>query len=279
MKLWIIYSKVVFNNINNAISWLEDEGNIAGFHTEIIFAEDLYIGTNNKYEIYNKNSKVDFPDVALIRTYDINLIKHLELAGVKTFNNSRALRNCLNKLTTHQLLLKHNIPSIHTIYSEYNMDYHFLVDKLTIPFIIKDTHGKKGEQVFLVHNKEEYKEAIKLCPNPLFQEYISKSKGRDVRVHVIGNKVVAAVLRYNDDSFKSNFSNGGKVKLYTPDDKLKAIAIRATKALGLDFSGVDILLDDYKVCEVNGVPGFRTVGLTSDISIPREMMNYIKENI
>ncbi len=279
MKLWIIYSKVVFNNINNAISWLEDEGNLAGFDTEIVFAEDLYISCHKTYEIYNKNKRVDFPDIALTRTYDEVLIRHLELAGVKTFNNSKALTNCLNKITTHQLLLKYDIPSIHTIYSEYQMDYNVLVNELHLPFILKDIYGKKGEQVFLIHNKEEYDLAIKKCIKPLFQEYIDKSKGRDVRVHVIGNKVVASVLRYNEESFKSNYSAGGSVKLYTPDDQLKDIAIRATKALGLDFSGVDILLDEYKVCEVNGVPGFRTIGLTSDISIPREMMNYIKESI
>ena len=99
MKLWIIYSKQVLSpNKNNALSWMLDEANALDFDAEIVFTDDLLLETDHDtFKIYHKNVLRDFPDVALIRCYDIAMIKHLELAGVKTFNNSCALNHCLDK--------------------------------------------------------------------------------------------------------------------------------------------------------------------------------------
>lgn len=280
MKLWIIYSKVVLNpNKNNAISWMLDEAKACDFDAEVLFAEDLLIDSTHK--LYNNGQEKKLPDVVLTRCYDIHLLKHFELAGIPVFNSSSSMNNCLNKWTTHQLLSTHHIPTPHTIYGEHETDFDTIANILECPFIVKDIYGARGEQVFLIHDKETFEKALKQCKKPLFQAYISSSYGRDIRVHVIGGRVVTSVLRTSSTNFKSNFSQGGQATAYTPDETVKMLAINSTKILGLDFSGVDILFTPtgYTVCEVNGVPGFRTIGLTSKFNIPQAMMKHIRSSI
>lgn len=50
--------------------------------------------------------------------------------------------------------------------------------------------------------------------------------------------------------------------LREPNDEIIELAIKATKVLGLDIGGVDIIYDrkkeEYIVLEVNGIPAFAT---------------------
>ncbi|WP_240838568.1 RimK family alpha-L-glutamate ligase [Acidaminobacter sp. JC074] len=279
MKLWIIYSKVVLNpNKNNAISWMVDEANACGFDAEVLFAEDIIIEASDKLNIYYKGELQDYPDLVLTRCYDLHLLKQLELAGLPVFNSSQAMRNCHDKWTTHQELSKHGIPSPRTLFSEHPVTFEDIEKILKLPFIIKDIYGAKGEHVYLINDEKEFYQAVDECDHPIFQEYIKASFGKDIRVHVIGDEAVTSVLRKSHSGFKSNFSQGGYAENYEPDEIVKKLAIDSTKALGLDFSGVDILFTEngYTVCEVNGVPGFRTVGLTSKFNIPYAMMDYLR---
>lgn len=282
MKLWIIYSKVVLNPLrNNAVSWMLDEAVALGFDAQIIYCEDLMMGTSKDLTIYHKGEITNLPDVAFLRTYDISMIEHLERMGIQTFNTSKALNACLDKWHTHQILTNQNIPSPKTLFSLHAVSYVDIKKQLSLPFIIKDNKGARGEQVYLIHNEDEFDQATNQCQDALFQEYINTSYGKDIRVHVIGDRVVATVLRVSESDFKSNYSQGGQALPYELDDIGKQLAIKSTHALGLHFSGVDLLFTEhgYTVCEVNGVPGFRTVGLTSETNLPHEMLRYIKENI
>lgn len=282
MNLWIIYSKVVLNpNKTNAMSWMLDEAKALGFNAQIIFCEDLMMRTSDTLTILHKGQVMPLPDAAFLRCYDISMIEHLERMGIKTFNHSSALNVCLDKWHTHQILANHHIPSPNTLFSLHPTDYEDVKKHLGSPFIVKDIKGARGEQVYLVNNISEFDAAIDHCDTVLFQEYIQTSFGKDIRVHVIGDQVVATVLRVSQSDFKSNYSQGGQALPYELDEVGKTLAIKSTQALGLDFSGVDLLFTDqgYTVCEVNGVPGFRTVGLTSEVSLPYEMLRYIKEQL
>lgn len=281
MTLWIIYSKIVLSSSkSNAIQWMLDEAERFNFQALIIFAEDLSIATiNSKLVVFHKGNLISLPNIAFLRCYDISLIKQLEKLNVKTFNSAKSLENCLNKWTTHQILTSKNIPTPNTLFSNHKIRYSELINIFGSKFIIKDLKGAKGINVFLITNEYEYNEAISLSKDPIYQEYIDTSFGKDIRVHVIGDKVVACVLRKSKDGFKSNFSLGGSASIYEPDEEIIKISIESAQALGLDFAGVDILFtkNGYTVCEVNGVPGFRTIGLTSRISIPRKMFKHINK--
>lgn len=168
-------------------------------------------------------------------------------------------------------------------------------------FILKQCYGSKGENVYLVGSQKEFDDAVAQCKATerqrldlmgkdselgidaeeikagcrlIYQEYISFSRGRDIRVWVFAGKVIGNILRYNDNSFKSNFAQGGSFKDIELPAEAAKIASSAALALGLDFAGVDLLFDrddKFRVCEVNGNPGFRT----ASVDIPERIFSSI----
>lgn len=78
--------------------------------------------------------------------------------------------------------------------------------------------------------------------------------GRDRRLFVVGDRVIAAIERRNEHGdFRANIEHGGVASAYFPTAQESALALAACRALGLDFGGVDLLEaeDGPVVCEVN----------------------------
>jgi ribosomal protein S6--L-glutamate ligase len=88
---------------------------------------------------------------------------------------------------------------------------------------------------------------------------------KDIRAIVVGDKVVVAMERTGKKDFRANISQGGTGRKITLSLEDQAICVRASKAVGLEFSGVDILKDSdgrTYVIEVNGNPGSQIIGIT-----------------
>jgi len=124
--------------------------------------------------------------------------------------------------------------------------------------------------------------------NFFIQEYIEESKGVDIRVHMVNNKVIGAYKRTNIDGFLSNLKAGGKAEVLDrlPKD-LKRLAIKVSKATRLDIVGIDFLVKkngEYLVCEVNRTPGWlgfldskNNLKIDFPRKIIREMIRIISE--
>ncbi|WP_255190948.1 RimK family alpha-L-glutamate ligase [Natronobeatus ordinarius] len=85
---------------------------------------------------------------------------------------------------------------------------------------------------------------------------------RDLRVYVVDDCVVGAMIRYAaDDDWRTNVARGGSVEDVTGSlpATVESIAKRATAAVGLDCAGVDLIEgeDGWVVLEVNPTAGFR----------------------
>jgi RimK family alpha-L-glutamate ligase len=114
------------------------------------------------------------------------------------------------------------------------------------------------------------------------QEYIRSSHGRDVRVNVVGSKVVSAMLRYNENDFRSNISSGGSMRPISLTKAQEAVALQACQTIGLDFAGVDILFgekDEPIVCEVNSNPHFESTLTATGVDLSEYVVAYIKEQV
>ena len=135
-----------------------------------------------------------------------------------------------------------------------------VIDEIGWPIVIKEAYGSFGEQVYLANNLQEANRIIDRLgyKDFLIQEFIASSKGKDIRINVVGDKAVASMLRENKNDFRSNISNGGNGTNYSPKQEYINLAIKAKKALGLDFAGVDVLFGGNGpiICEINSNPQF-----------------------
>lgn len=279
---WAIYPSPQ-EGTSNAFEWMIESAAKNGISLTLRFADRISIIIGDKLiKVLYDVEEVTLPHFILMRHYDHNLSTIFEDIGVRVFNTTSSMMLSQNKLLTHLVLQKCNIKTIFTLYGV--NDYQECVNKLGLPFVMKAIRGSKGEEVYLIEDKFYFDDIKKnfpmRCSTIIAQKYIASSFGKDLRLWVVGQNVVASVLRRNDKSFKSNIYLGGVAKNIDVSDKVKQLAIDSCKALGLELAGVDILFDgdDYTVCEVNGNAGFRAFRMSgSNINIPYEIFKYVRD--
>ncbi|MBO5714476.1 MAG: RimK family alpha-L-glutamate ligase [Clostridia bacterium] len=233
------------------------------------------------------------PDFVMFWDKDYYLADKLERQGLKLFNSASGMIMCDNKILTYRELEKHGIAHPKTIVCPKtfeNVGYNDLsfvdnaIEKLGLPIIIKEAYGSFGAQVYLAENSQKAKEIVnKIAPKEfVFQEFIKSSKGKDLRINVVGDKVVATVYRSNANDFRSNITLGGDKKPYQPSLEQQQTAINAVKALGLDFAGVDVMFgenDTPIVCEVNSNPHFKSTLECTGIDLALNIADYVIEKL
>lgn len=232
------------------------------------------------------------PDFVLFWDKDVKLARLLEREGFRVFNSAEGIEACDDKALTFIKLKNKNIEMPKTFIApmtfdkEYK-DYTFVLQvqgSLGYPMVIKENKGSFGEQVYLVENYYDAVEKIKSIGHDEFimQEYIESSKGRDVRIHVVGDRVVTAMERRNENDFRANVTNGGKMKMYTPTKEQEEMAVEVCRELGLDFAGVDIMFGKENkpiLCEVNSNAHFKNIFDCTGVNVAEHIMKYIKDKV
>ncbi len=223
---------------------------------------------------------------------DIYLARLLEREGFKVFNSSLAIEKCDNKILTFLSCLgKINMPK--TIIAPKTFDtvnysnLEFLQDAVQIlgfPIVVKEAFGSFGAQVYLANNIEELENVVKSLGAKEFimQQLITSSVGKDVRINVVGGKVVCSMLRFNENDFRSNITNGGKMKNFEPSKEFCELAISACKILGLDFAGVDVMFGENGepiLCEVNSNPHFKSSLDCTKVDMSQHIIDYVLDKI
>lgn len=232
------------------------------------------------------------PDFVLFWDKDVKLAKMLEAEGFKVFNCASAIEICDDKALTFINLKNTDIKMPKTYVAPMTFDrkykdYTFLLqlkNSLGYPMIIKENKGSFGAQVYLVEN---YNQAVKKIEEIghcdfIMQEYIENSKGRDVRLQVVGDQVVTAMERINEDDFRANVTNGGKMKKYEPPEEQIDMALKVCQQLKLDFAGVDIMFGENNepiLCEVNSNAHFKNIFDCTGVNVAEAIIQHIFKKI
>lgn len=231
-------------------------------------------------------------DFCLFWDKDILLAKALQEAGIRIYNSPEAIQICDDKLLTYEALKNKGILMPKTLRIPFTFenigynDFSFLEeigDELSYPFIIKETKGSFGAQVYMANTPKEAEEIlIKTGARAaLAQEYISESCGRDVRVNMVGLKACTAMERFHASDFRANVTNGGQMKPHEVTPQELMLSQKVMDIIGLDFAGVDILFskEGPMLCEVNSNAHFKNIYDCTGINIADSIMEYIYAGI
>lgn len=236
------------------------------------------------------NVGIDYPDFAIFWDKDIYYAQMLEDAGVRLFNTPRSIALCDNKALTCLELARAGIAIPKTVIAPKTFEgvgypnRSFLdaaACELGYPMVVKEVYGSFGQQVYLANDRHGLGCIVDRIgyKDFLLQEFVESSFGRDVRINVIGDEVVSAIMRVNEDDFRSNISNGGKARDHSPSASECRTAVSACRALGLDFGGVDLFYSggqgDPIVCEVNSNPHFKSSQDCNGIDVAKGIMKHI----
>lgn len=289
MKLtgWVIYNGFLQGDkFRDFAEMLAAAGEARGHQMKLMKNTEIL----NRIDACGYNNLPSRPDYVLFTDKDIYLASMFEALGIRVFNSSRSIAISDDKIKTQQQLAKEQLPMPKTIVApiSYGLSWDkqraFLekvIAELGFPMIIKEAFGSFGEQVYLINNEADLfacLQQIKIAPF-LFQEFIASSYGIDLRVQVVGGRVVAAMKRRAQNDFRANVTSGASMEPHTPNALEIELAIRATAAIGADFAGVDLLFGPGEkrfICEVNANAHIRNLYTCTGINAADDIVRHIE---
>ena len=251
------------------------------------------------------------PEFIIFYDKDITLAAALEKMGYRLYNSADAIDVCDSKVKTAEKIAEYNLnckddeakilmPKTYKvpftyenigIKDSYSFDFLDYVEKDlceagkgelsgAYPMVIKESNSSFGMGVHLAGSREE---AVKLIceygnKECIIQEYLSYSSGRDYRLQMVSDKCVCAMMRSNENDFRANITNGGKMSEYKPTDEDLALARNVMKCLKLDFAGIDIMHDKSGrtvFLEANSNAHFKNIYDLTGINAAEKMIEYI----
>lgn len=288
MKLYLLTPNIPKNPdsaLKISLDLMVNSAQARGHHLELITTEQCKMRFTDKAKILVDNKKVRIPVLLVKASFSwhnadvhASVIRQFELAGVDTINSFDAIATAKNKIRSLQIMSTKKIP-IPKTYVVRSAEYvpEIVKDIGKYPVILKSVSGSKGIGVSIVESERALRSIIQMMIDDensaplIIQEYIKESRGRDFRVIVVDGKIVAAMNRIatRKGEFRSNFALGGKVKIAELTNEEKKIAIKATKAFGLDFAGVDLIRSKNgpKILEVNSNPGLAGITEATGIDV------------
>lgn len=272
---------------------LFNAGTKRGHRIDVIDYLRCYINIGeNQTAIYYDGKKLGRYDAVLPRigasqtSYGTAIVRQFEMIGDFVINKSDAIKSSRDKLRSLQVLAKHGIDMPITGYASHTMDIHDVIEKVgKTPLIMKLLQGTQGNGMVLAETMkaaESVMNAFKqVDADILIQEFIKESSGVDIRVIVVGKKVVAAMQRVAPEGeFRSNVHRGAATKHINLTPEEEEIAIKSTKILGLSVAGVDLMRSKRGplVLEVNSSPGLQGIELLTGADVAGEIISFIESS-
>ena len=225
------------------------------------------------YEDGVKESLTPLPDFAIVRTIHPELNKMLEELGIVTFNNYVTSRVANDKWQTAITARELGIEIMDTVPMDSDEAGSF-----DYPLVLKAVDGHGGSEVFLVNNPEQARAIASADTDKRFiLQKLCDEPGVDMRVYVMGEKIIAATKRISKNDFRSNFSLGGSAETDTPTNDMIFTINKLHTALDFDFVGVDFIRNGgrWVLNEIEDVVGTRMLYSLTDIDAADRYIEYI----
>jgi ribosomal protein S6--L-glutamate ligase len=277
---------------NYSTKRLVEAAEAKGHSVRVINYAKCYVTAESGKPIVNYNGE-SITDVDAIiprissnlTTYGSSIVRQFEMQNVFTTTSSIALSRSRDKLRSIQILAKWGVGIPKTVFARETSDFDDVLEQVGgAPVIIKVARGTHGNGVVLAETKKAgmavmqafYVEGVSF----LVQEFIAESAGEDIRAVVVNGQVVASMVRKSsDDDFRSNLHQGATAKSVKLTEEEKKMVLKAAKAMGLSFCGVDLMRSARGplILEVNASPGFGIEKVTGR-QVAEKVIEYVEQN-
>jgi len=272
---------------------LVEAGKERGHEIQVIDHRRCYMNiTSHRPGIHYKGVAIEGIDAiiprigASISFYGTAVVRQFEMMGVYSVNESVAITRSRDKLRASQLLARKGIGLPVTGFANSPDDTDDLLESVGgAPVVIKLLEGTQGVGVVLAETKKAAESVIEafrgLKANFMVQEFIKEAGGADIRCLVIGDKVVASMMRQGKEGeFRSNLHRGGSAKLIRITPEERSTAVRSARVMGLNVAGVDLLRSNHGpvVMEVNSSPGLEGIENATEKDVAGTIIQFIEKN-
>ncbi len=251
----------------------------------------MRITTNTPEVVFLGRSLNDFDAIiprigASYTFYGTAVVRQFQEAGLYTLNTAAAISRSRDKLRSLQILAGQGVDMPATGFGHSTRDIDGLLETVGgAPLIVKLLEGTQGKGVVLAETRKSAESVIgafrQLDANFIVQSFVAEAGGSDIRAFVVGNRVVAAMMRKAPPGeFRSNVHQGGSVQAVKLTPKERAVAVKAARAMGLNVAGVDLIRGSRGplLLEVNSSPGLGGIEAASGTDIAGEIIEFIAAN-
>jgi gamma-F420-2:alpha-L-glutamate ligase len=252
---------------------------------DIVVSQDIDNSIKFKGQDFLKPRLVLVRLGAGILPFQLAVIRQFEQMGVPCVNPSMPINIVRDKLRTGQMLAANNIPIPKTMMVRYPIDDGLVESHIGFPCVVKLVTGSYGEGVYLCERKRDYKKLMEFIDTlgakktMIVQEYMNARVGEDLRVFVVGGKVLGAMRRTAPEGdFRANITSGGTGSSFEVTPEIEYLAIETARLLGLNIAGVDLLFGKtgFVVCEANSNPGFSGFERYCQVDVADHITEYIR---
>lgn len=251
-RAWLIYDEERAAANRSYIQMHFETGVRYGIQFQLLLTDEVE-------KMVRQNPMVESPDFAIVRAISPSLSEKLESFSIPVFNPAFVSRICNDKGKTISYIKENSdVPVIET----FRYDNRQLSESLLKNYpdhVVKSVDGHGGKQVF--RTTEPFSQINHGIGSSDFviQPFV-RGEGKDVRVYVIGNKIMGAVERTSPDGFRANFSLGGGVASYVLDEKERGLIEEICRLFDFGMVGIDFILDqkgNFIFNEIEDVVGAR----------------------
>ncbi len=213
--------------------------------------------------------------------YRVDALHWVEERGVLVMNSPRAIERCVDKFYTTALLQEAGLPVPETVVCE-SADEALAAIGAMGDAIVKPIFGSLGHGMVRVTDPDVALRVVEPLAQVSSVFYVQRTVdhgGRDVRVFVVGGRVVGAIERTAPvGEWRTNVARGGAVQPFDLPASWAQMALRATAAVGADYAGVDLLPSrdgQVFVLEVNGIPGWKGLQQATGIDVAGAIVEHL----
>jgi len=217
--------------------------------------------------------------------YRVNALHWLEARGVRVMNSPRAIERTIDKFYASALLQDAGLETPETVVCERPADAVEAFRRMG-DVIVKPLFGSMGLGMVRVSDEDVAFRVFRALDAIRGVYYLQRTidhDGRDLRAFVVGDRVVGAIERSAADpggatGWRTNVSRGGLARPVTLPDDLCDLALRAARAVGASYAGVDLLPardGTVYVLEVNGIPGWRGLQQATSLDVAATIVDHL----
>ena len=257
---------------------------------KIVALNDCTISTESKISIQLPGFIDYLPDGVFVRgvpagslesvVFYLDILHGLDRLGVHVYNNAQMIERSVDKAMTSFLLKNAGIATPATWVSVDYQKARLIVRECIAKgqaVVLKPIFGSQGKDLRLIRELVDLPEANEEQPQVYYlQQFVKSDKPYDWRVFVVGDRVVSAMQRHGS-SWVHNAAQGAECCHAVISDELAEIAIKAVRAVGLYYGGVDLISDidgTIQLIEINSIPAWKSLQDVSSINVAEYLVDH-----
>ncbi len=217
--------------------------------------------------------------------YRMDSLHWIEKRCVPVMNSPRAIERSVDKFYTTALLQEAGLPTPETVVCEGAADAMAAVLAMG-DVIVKPIFGSMGHGMVRLSDPDVAFRVVRALEQTRAVFYVQRAvdhDGRDVRVFVVGGRVLGAIQRHaSKGEWRTNVSRGGSARPVELSPAWEELALRAAAAIDADYAGVDLLPSrdgTVFVLEVNGIPGWKGLQQATGLDVAGVIVDHLVSRV